>query len=234
MSEPKPPAPELMDQVFEIGESITGAIEMLANLATPFLRPIRSHWGVSEEIAKRVYPGDGAVPEPQWSWTHGIEIAAPVQQVWPWVVQLGQDKAGFYSYQGLENLVGCHVHNSSVIHPEWQALKPGDGFRLHPTIVFEVQEVLANHYFWVASAIDPHSGQPPAADRQTQALKASWLFWLEALDNKRCRMISRYRVAYSLESMNRIFFGPGLMEPIGFVMDRRMLEGIKARVEQTD
>jgi hypothetical protein len=53
--------------------------------------------------------------EPRWSWTHGIDIAVSAGNVWPWVAQLGANRGGFYSYQWLENLAGCSLHNAEAI-----------------------------------------------------------------------------------------------------------------------
>src|SRR5690606_19942536 len=98
---------------------------------TPFLRDERSRWGLTEEEASRARPGDDLVPEPRWQWTHGIEIERSCEDVWPWVAQIGADRAGFYSYQWLENLAGCELRNAETIHPEW-AVKEGDTLSLHP------------------------------------------------------------------------------------------------------
>ena len=59
-------------------------------------------------------------------------IDAPASAVWPWLVQMGQDRGGLYSYQTLENFVGLDYHNADRIHSEWQHLAPGDGMRLAP------------------------------------------------------------------------------------------------------
>jgi hypothetical protein len=77
-------------------------------------------------------PGDELVEHPNVEATHAITINAPVEEVWPWLVQLGQDKGGFYSHSRLENLVGCRLRNADRIVPEFQHLSVGDAVRLHP------------------------------------------------------------------------------------------------------
>lgn len=77
-------------------------------------------------------PCDELVEHPKLNATHAITIDAPASAVWPWLVQMGQTRGGFYSYAWLENLVGCHMHNADQIHPEWQDLKVGDQVWLHP------------------------------------------------------------------------------------------------------
>lgn len=236
------PAPHAHDTWTDVGEGAVGAIGILADLATPFLRGVRSHWGVDRETAERSYPGDKLVPTPLWGWTHGIEIQAPASEVWPWVVQLGQNKGGFYSYQWLENLAGCDVQNADRVHPEWQTLKHGDPFNLHRAgAPFSVVAVESGHYFLVHGYVDVRTGQvhpsPPAqGPLPPHHINLTWLFLVEPLspsDPWRSRFISRYRIACSDELSTHLSFGPWIVEPIGFMMDRKMLVGVKERVERS-
>ncbi|MBN1207153.1 MAG: hypothetical protein JXB05_19870 [Myxococcaceae bacterium] len=220
------------DTARDVGEGILGALGILFDLATPFLRPLRSHWGLDEATASRPYPGDDRIPRPKWSWTHGIEIDAPPQQVWPWVAQMGQDKGGLYSYQFLENLAGCDIQNADRIHPEWLAISPGDVLRLHPRMPV-IPIVAVEPGRWISAHADSWStkGETPEASGP-ERIAASWLFFLEPLPGGRTRFISRFRLAYSGEGLRqRVLYGPYLIESIGFVMDRRMLRGLKQRVE---
>ena len=203
------------------------AIAGLAFL-TPYLRHHRNRWGVDAATAAREYPGDELVPEPRWSWTHGIEIQAPSEAVWQWVAQLGADRGGFYSYQWLENVAGCNLRNAESIHPEW-TLHRGDALVLHPDVApLRVVEVEPPRYL-LAEAAPDHVTR--AAGRSWVAV--SWLFFIESLGEERCRLISRYRCACSEDVATRLSFGPTLVEPVGFAMDRRMLVGIKERAERT-
>jgi hypothetical protein len=202
---------------------------MIAAFLSPFLRGARSHWGLPEELATRAYPGDELVPAPRSSFTHGVEIAAPAERVWPWVAQIGADRAGFYSYQWLENLVGCEVTNAEVVHPEWE-IEIGQALVLHPGPKAPRLPVVGvergRHVLAFAAADDQARahGKPWAA--------VSWLFFLEPLGDDRCRFVSRYRAACSDDLASRLAFGPTLLEPISFAMDRRMLLGVKERVER--
>jgi hypothetical protein len=202
-----------------------GAAIMLASLLTPFLREARNHWGLTEQEAAMPRPGDALVPDPTWSWTHGIEIDAPAEEVWPWVVQLGADRAGFYSYQWLENLVHCELRNAEAIHPGW-ALQVGDGLVLHPTVPpIPIVSVDPGRSLVAFAAPDPQ-----ARERGEHWASASWAFVLEPLGPGRCRLVSRFRTAHSRDLPTRLAQGPGLLEPVGFAMDRRMLLGIRERV----
>lgn len=222
----RPPRDDLRDVLRGLG----GAALMTAAFLTPFLRKARNHWGLDETTAARAYPGDELVRAPRWTWTHGVEIAAPSASVWPWIAQIGADRAGFYSYQWLENLAGCRLRNAEVVHPEW-TLAVGSALVLHPDPKAPRLEVVAlepERYF-VAY------GRP---DDEARALKkpwiaASWLFFIEPLGDERSRLVSRYRVAYSDDLATRMALGPTLLEPVGFAMDRRMLLGVKELVEHT-
>ncbi len=74
-------------------------------VATPFVGRKRLHWGTRGTEATDPLPGDELVPNPKWSYTLGIDVAAPPEAVWPWIAQIGQRRGGFYSYQTLENLL---------------------------------------------------------------------------------------------------------------------------------
>lgn len=213
----------------DVAEGFVGALGVLVDLGTPFLRGVRSHWGLTAEEAAGRFPGDERVEAPRWGWTHGIVIDAPAEEVWPWVAQLGQGKAGFYSYQWLENLAGCKIQNADAIHPEWQHLALGDPFRLHPEMPpLRVVELDVGRYFMVQAGRAADEAPPPADDPD---VRVTWLFLVEPMGPQRCRLISRYRVSYRDGVAPRLFYGPYLIESIGFVMDRRMLLGVKERAE---
>ena len=98
-------------------EDIGGAARIGFAFVTPFLRWRRTRWGAEASELSAKLPGDEIIPEPKWQYTHGITISAPVRRIWPWLVQIGQGRGGFYSYQGLENLVGCKIKNIVVTSP---------------------------------------------------------------------------------------------------------------------
>jgi len=220
----------------DVVEGAIGAAGMLFDLATPFLRPARSHWGLGPADAAREFPGDALVPDPVLSWAHGVEIDAPPEAVWPWVAQIGQNKGGFYSYQFLENLAGCGVVNADRIHDEWQHPDSGEGLKLHrasPGLPIAAME--DGRWFVAHASFDPSTGAPssPEPANGRPFVNASWRFLVEPLSAGRSRFVSRFRCAYEHATLaTRLAFGPYLVESIGFVMDRRMLLGVKERVER--
>lgn len=208
---------------------MAGAGIMTASLLTPFLRRRRARWGVPGAAAERALPGDDLVPRPRWTWTHGIEVAAPAEAVWPWIAQIGADRGGFYSYQWLENLIGCHVRNADRIHPGWAAHQNGE-LRLHPKAPPLRIALLVPGRSLVASM--PPAPAARAAGDGTRWMAATWLFHVEPIGPRRCRVISRYRCATSDDLISRLQFGPALVEPVSFAMDRRMLIGVRQRAER--
>lgn len=209
-------------------EGLGGAGVMVGAIATPRRRARRARWGVDPATAGQGLPGDDLVPAPRSQWTHGVEIDAPAGDVWPWVAQVGADRGGFYSYEWLENLVGCRLRNAEAVHPEWE-VRQGDDLFLHPKQPppLSVVEVARGRHF-VAHA---------QADRDARAagklwMEASWLFLVDPLGPFRSRVISRYRCTFPDRLAARIAFGAAL-EAIGYAMDRRMLLGIRERAEGT-
>jgi hypothetical protein len=216
--------PHHRDTIADIVDGILGAARMGVALATPFLRARRSRWGLSRALAERRYPGDERIAAPRWSWTHGVEISAPPSAVWPWIAQLGRDKGGFYSYQWLENLAGCDVQNADRIVAAWQHPREGDRIELHPSAPGMPIVDIEPERWLLAQACD--------GPREGRWVRVTWLFWLEPLDGgRRCRLVSRYRMASSDDLATRAKFGATLAEPIGSTMDRRMLLGVKYRAE---
>jgi hypothetical protein len=179
-------------------------------------------------------PGDQLIPKPKWMWTHAVTVNAPADQVWPWLVQTGQGRGGFYSYELLENMVGCDIHNADRIIPELQKLKVGDGIRLHPkapplpVALIEPSRALVLH----AKDYSPaEESQEPTKTKPEKNFSTSWGFYLDKIDDSTTRLTSRWKISYNPTLMNKLGYGPFIIGPIGFVMDRKMLLGIKKRAE---
>ena len=89
-------------------------------------RPWIYRWGSDDDEIGAALPDDNWVAETSARTTRAITIDAPVEMVWPWRVQIGEDRGGFYSYSLLERALGVDVHNADRIHSEWQDLRTGD------------------------------------------------------------------------------------------------------------
>ena len=204
-------------------EGLRGLFAIVLALFTPFLRSRRQRWGAREGEIDATHPGDDLVAEPKWRANHAISIDAPPKRVWPWIAQIGQGRGGFYTYQKLENLAGCEIENSSRILPEHQEIRRGDPIRLHvktpPMTVSVVDE---------PTALVLH-GNP--AEEGGGEVSSSWAFLLLEQANGTTRLLSRTRYHYGDGFLSRLLGGPFLIEPISFVMERKMLKVIKLLAE---
>ncbi len=214
-------------------EGIRGASIMAASLLTPFLHGRRRRWGATEDEVQRVWPGDDLVPQLKGEYMHAITINASAANIWPWLVQIGQGRGGFYSYEFLENLIGCKMCNANEIIPELQILKVGDSIPMHPTMgsPYKVATINPVHSLVLLIREDTKTGKTfELSDKLPETYQnMSWLFFIEEHDDGTTRLISRSRNDWNQSLGNTLFFG--IFGPITLEMDRKMLLGIKKRVE---
>jgi len=213
-------------------DGIAGAFLIAAALLTPFLRHWRTTWGAIDAEIHRSLPGDDLVPHPKWGWTHAITIRASAAEVWPWLIQMGQGRGGMYSYEWLENLVGCDIHNADRIISEFQHLEVGDGIRLHPKVSIPITVIEPGRALVLHVRANTQTGRTfELTDTMPEKyLNISWVFFLDELDEGTTRLISRWRGDYNPSLGNALIYRV-FTEQISFVMDRKMLLGIKQRVE---
>jgi hypothetical protein len=186
------------------------------------VRPWHLKWGTTEAELHEPLPGDEVVPHPMQEATHAITINAPIADVWPWLVQIGQNKGGFYSYSLLENLVGCDIHNAKRIVPEWQSLRSGDVLWLHPkALPLPVLLVEPGRALVVGGV---------AGEQDDNARVGTWAFVLKELDPVTTRLVVRIRWNPAPGLLNWIY-SYGVLEPSHFIMERKMMLGIKQRAE---
>ena len=220
-------------QAQKIIAGLGGAARMAIHMLLPFLHAGRIRWGATDEELARSWPGDELVPNPRAGFMHAITIQAPASAVYAWVAQIGQNKAGFYSYEALENIAGCQMRNTYHLVPEWQQLAPGDVMLLHPQVPMPVLQVEPGRYYLTGCFLDGATGQllDPAAPRPPGALSISWLFYACDLPGGSCRFISRWRVGYAPSFKSDLLYGRWLMEPVAHVMDVRMLQTLRRCAE---
>ncbi len=219
----------MSNRLSQIGQGIAGASSMGVGFLTPFLRRHRTTWGATPREIAGELPGDGLMSDPKWQFTQAISIDAPTEKVWPWLAQIGQGRGGFYSYETLENLVGCDIHNADRVSPEYQGLRPGDSVKLHPKVAMPVAAVEPGK----AIVLDYDSRTGYAKDsptRQKDYFQSTWLFCVQPKDDGSSRLIARFRIGYNRSLRNKIAYRY-FMEPISTTMQRQMLRGIKNRVE---
>jgi hypothetical protein len=183
------------------------------------------NWGTTKEECQMRLPGDDLVGSPAVQSTEGVWIDAPPDAIWPWLVQMGQDRGGLYSYEKLENLIGLHYLNADRIHPEWQRLLPGDVVRLAPRGWLGRRNGVAMQ---VAQVIDKEAivlrGTPP--DFPWDAV---WSFHTAPHWEDRCRLLvrTRARLRHPGEVLTTELAGP-----MTALVARGMLLGIKRRAEE--
>jgi hypothetical protein len=214
-------------------EGIGGAGLMAVHILFPFLHSWRVRWGTTDQELDRSWLGDEFVLNSRGGFTHAITIQAPASQVYPWIIQTGQNKGGFYSYEFLENLVGCDIHNARRINPEWQTLKPGDQLFLHPKAGVPIELVENGHGFVMHGILNTATGEGiPAGDPMPASfVNVSWLFYVYDLGENKSRFISRWRLDYPPGFKNELMNGRWLLEPIASVMDIKMLKSVRLRAE---
>ncbi len=187
-----------------------------------------SHWGASEEEIAAGYPGDELIESPADQTTMAVTIAAPAEVIWSWLVQIGQDRGGMYSYDGLEQAIGLEIHSAEKINPAWQHLEPDDSVRLVPPGWGPLPDGYA---FRVSLVEPPHTlvlRQGPPQD----PWDGVWTFSIREVGPGLCRLVSRTRTHRNPGIAQAVLrAATTLGAPITWVMTRKMLLTLKERAE---
>jgi hypothetical protein len=186
----------------------------------------RRHWGATAGEVAAVLPGDEFVPDPAENTTLAVTVAASPEQVWPWLVQMGQDRGGMYSYDWLENLIGLRIHSAEEIHEQWQHLSVGD----RVVVVPEGYGPMPAGYAFTVARIDPPRALVLRQAPPEHPWNGVWSFHVVPVGTGRCRLLARSRTEVSPQLGLRLATRIG--EPVTLVMTRRMLHGIRQRAER--
>ncbi|MEI5676456.1 MULTISPECIES: hypothetical protein [unclassified Nocardioides] len=164
-------------------------------------------------------PGDELLPDADRVTTREIAIAAPPAAVWPWIAQLGQGRAGFYSHAWLENLVGCRIVNADRVVPEWQDVRVGDEVRLHPRVALAVREVRPGRALVLSG--------PEPTGRSRLEYDFGWAFVvLPDSGTGGSRLVVRERYRCPTRAARVLV---AVLSGVSGVMSARMLRGIRDR-----
>lgn len=205
-----------------------GAAAIASTAAAAVARHKFRNWGATSDERARKFPGDDLIDDAASVSTRAITVHASPAEVWQWLVQIGQDRGGWYSYQGLENLFGLDIHNTDEIRTEWQRLDPGDQVWVAPPGAIGMKDGYA---FRVAVA-DPGQALVLRQAPPEHPWDATWAFILTPDGWGRTRLLVRSRSARVNGAAGRLAtLGGELLDPITLVMTRKMLLGIKARAE---
>jgi hypothetical protein len=189
---------------------------------TYVVRPWYLHWGASAEDRTRPILGDDAWIGGVVSGTRAVTVQAPPEKVWPWLVQIGQDRAGFYSYSWLENLVFADIHNTFELRPEWQGREVKDF----------VRSVKPGYFFGLLKEKEDFTGWkvPFVAPGQAMTLKNWGTFALEPFGAGETRFLARSR-GVPLPGVIGRLFDFWLLNPAHFIMEKKMMTEIKRLAE---
>jgi hypothetical protein len=189
-------------------------------VAVAAARQWQLQWGATDAEAGQPLTGDELVPDPDLMATRAITIRAGVDEVWPWIVQLGQGRGGFYSYDRLENLAGCDIHSALQINPDWQRLEVGDQVRLAPEVALTVAVAKPPRTLVLRGGVWPGTAPAP--------YDFTWTFDLSPASESTTRLVVRERYAYT-RWWTRLMVEP--LTVVSFFMSRRMLRGIRERTD---
>jgi hypothetical protein len=184
-------------------------------LTAPLYRQWHLRWGATDDEVCGPMPGDELVPKAPFTATRAITIDAPPSAVWPWIVQMGYRRAGFYTYDLLDN---AGYESADVVLEEYQNPQVGDWMPMAGTVnettAFTVRAVEPNQWLlW-------------------EKPDSTWAWRLSALPNGGTRLITRLKQRYQWESPAMALFTLVLLEFGDFPMMRRVLSGIKSRAER--
>jgi hypothetical protein len=181
------------------------------------IRPWQLRWGATDDEVRRAMPGDELVARPTFNATRAVTVEAPASMIWPWIVQSGFGKAGWYTYDLLDNFGRPSARH---IIPEFQHLQAGDLVPMYQGIGAPEGVGLK------VKAVEPEQWVLWWDDRTQDT---TWTWALEPVDQRQTRLITRVRMRYRWTKPSILF--SLLVEFADLVMMRKCLLGIKQRAE---
>jgi len=178
-------------------------------------RPYQLIWGAEDQEISATLPGDEIIQSPDFFATRAITIHGTPQEIWPWIIQMGYNRAGFYGYDLLENLGSARgMLSAEDIIPEFQNFQVGDVVPISAVVDMNFQAIEPNWYL-IWSGRDSED---------------SFLWLLQPIDSDRTRLISRIRWSYDWtrpQTQVLVLF----TEFTDHIAVRKILMGVKGRVE---
>ncbi len=179
-------------------------------------------WGSTPAEQAQALPGDDLFTQPVLVWNHAITIHAAPEQVWPWLIQMGDTRGGYYSYRYIEQAItamaGVDVRgyypNSNTVHPDWQSPAVGQGMLMDVLVLRDYQE----GRYMVAG---PKPGQEQAG--------LLWIWAIAPQADGTTRLLVHMRIQIPGMSGNKLV--GAAMNLATFMMERKMMDGIKLHAE---
>lgn len=187
-----------------------------------FGRTWQLQWGATDQECEMALPGDELIVKADLTATRAITVRAVAAEVWPWIAQLGQGRGGFYSYDRLENLLGCNIHSADRITPEWQDTAVGHEVRLAPEVPLIVTALVPGRALVLRGGFPLGQTAPP--------YDFTWTFALTDQPDGTTRLVVRERYKY-LRPWTWLLVEP--VQVISFLMTQKMLRGIGDRAERS-
>ena len=210
-----------------VAESLEGiTLFFVVLLSWPIMGRWLRNWGASRDELERAWPGYDLTEEPVEVFTRGVSVEADPEAVWPWLVQFGLGRAGFYSYELLERAAGIPVRNVEQILPEHQTLDVGDEVKLHPDAPgIPVGKVQAPRMLCF--------GGPSRGGALPPDPRRSWSLYVEPCPEGGSRLLLRSCIEPMRELKLAKRIGLTMEVPVDFLMEQRMLRTIRRLVEST-
>lgn len=207
-----------------------GSLGLVAAYAVA-VRPRLLRWGANEEEVESVFPGAGIVPGGTRSATMAVTLDAPPARVWPWLVQMGTDRAGWYSWDRLDNF---GRHSATEIHPDWQTIAVGDHLAAKPdgSEWWEVAALEPERFLCLRMSLDLR-GRPfdPQGERPRFFTDSTWGFLLEEQPGGRTRLVVSGYWSFQprwLQPIMSFLF----LEPSHWIMQTRQFTNLKRLAAQ--
>jgi proline iminopeptidase len=196
------------------------------------LRPRLLRWGATDEEVALPYPGADIIPGATRSATMAVTIDAPPSRLWPWLVQMGVDRAGWYSWDRLDNF---GRRSAERLHSEWQEISIGDRLTAKPdgSEWWEVAALEPERFLCLRMSLDLQ-GRPfdPRGEPPRFYTDSTWGFLLEELPYSRTRLLVSgywsFRPRWLQPIMSFVF-----LEPSHWIMQTRQFANLKRHAEHS-
>jgi proline iminopeptidase len=190
------------------------------------VRPRLLRWGATADEVQGPYPGADLIPDSIRSATMAVTIEAPPSQVWPWLVQMGTDRAGWYSWDRLDNF---GRRSAEALHPEWQDIALGQHLAAKPdgSEWWEVAALEPEQFLGLRMSLDLR-GRPfdPAGTRPRYYTDSLWGFELRSLPHAATRLVVSGYWALEPKWLQPIM-SVAVLEPSHWVMQTRQFSNLK-------
>ncbi|MFG2006819.1 hypothetical protein ACGFNU_47500 [Spirillospora sp. NPDC048911] len=214
-----------------IGFRMVLPVVAAAGFYAALVRPRLLRWGATSEEANRAYPGDELIPEATGQSTMAVTLPAPPERVWPWLVQMGHGRAGWYSWDRLDNI----GHRSAErIVSEWQNVKAGDRMVTVPNEAswFTVAMLDEPRTLVLQDDLQIPTGKPfdPRGTYPSAYTEGIWAFHLQPVEGGQTRLVVRTRGRGKPRVLDRIT-AVALGEPAHFIMQHRQFQNLRRRLQ---